>query len=111
MYYKISLPKNGKIIKDNLLKHFELIEINHKTARGETRNISLHCKYDFTPVDLDKFYNEEIDIYLKIDEETDKVKKFINDYGFKKVDKLPKEANIICGNENPVCMRLNWNKR
>ena len=111
MYYKISLPKNNKILKDSLLKHFEQLEINHKSARGEIRNISLHCKYDFTSGDLDKFYSEEIEIYLKLDEETDNVKEFIQDYRFQKINEFPNDVKFLCGNDGILCGRIDWVKR
>lgn len=111
MYYKISLPKFGKITKDKLLKKFELLEMNHKTARGEIKNISLHCKYDLTATDLDKFYSEEIDIYLKFNEETDDVKKFIQVYRFESVNELSNDVKFLCGNDGIVCSRIVWVKR
>jgi len=94
MYYK-RLFKKEKDKKD-LLYDFAILESKHKSGRGESRAISLHCKYNFG-YEKQKFSSEEFNIYLFTDEVTDLVSTFIKRWGFRKVNELPKGLQHILG--------------
>jgi hypothetical protein len=105
MYYKIFIPKEKKLNKKSILYGFNQTESKHMTPRGENKEISLHCKYNIKD-ELDKFNSEDIDIYLKVDEETENVKQFVLKYGFGRVDALPKDVKHILGFDYPTIIAL-----
>ena len=105
MYYKKSFRKEDDLAKRDLLYCFMILEHQHKTSRGETRWISLHCKYNFDE-EREKFYNEDIDVYLIADEETDNVRSFVNDWGFEKEKAFPQGVQHILGNYEMSIMAL-----
>jgi hypothetical protein len=99
MYYKITFNKDEELAKKELLYSFMILEDEHKTIRGESRQISLHCKYDFDK-ERQKFYDEDIDIYLYVDEVNENVENFISKWGFDKTEAPAVDLKHILGNYN-----------
>lgn len=93
MDYKITILNSKK----SLLNDFILLEAKYKTQRGETRWISLHSKYD---VNTGEFWDNEIDIYLRCEEETSIISHFLKKWNFKKVHSLPEKMIFLVGNYN-----------
>ncbi len=80
-----------------------ILEKRHLTSRGENRWISLHCKYD---IDTHEFSSEDLAIYLIADEETDRVKHFVDNWGFEKEETFPRGLQHVLGNYNMTIKAL-----
>lgn len=104
-YFKTFLSKEQQLEKKNLLYAFDEIERNHRTARGEVKEISLHSKIDFG-VNPKEFFGSDIEIFLKVDEVTEKIRKFLKDYNFEKVQALSDDVTHILGNDYPTIKAL-----
>lgn len=111
MYYKVTIPKDNETTRNFLLQAFDMLEDGHKSERNETRAISLHCKYDLKEEDRYSFYNEDIDIYFKVDAMTPEVKKWLTDYNFTPTDSFPKDLKHILGNDFPATIKLEKSMR
>lgn len=97
MYYKRLFKKDNELLKKEILYDFMVLEKYHRGDKGESRQISLHCKYDFHN-DREKYYNEEFDIYLKAYNVTDNVIEFVNRYGFEQTNEFPNGLKHLLGN-------------
>lgn len=105
MVYFISIPKDDDLSRRDLLYSFAILERNHKSSRGEMKEISLHCKYDLEK-EKEKFMNEEIDVYLRVFDLTADVEKFIANWKFIKNDELPNNLKHILGFYRPTLIYI-----
>ena len=107
MYYKTTIKKENQLKKRFILESFDFTGRNYRNERGDGKEISLHCIYDFRE-DLQKFLTEDVDFYLKINEETENVKQFILEYDFEEIKALPNKAKHILGIDYPSVKVLQW---
>jgi len=80
-FYRRLFTKDEKLLKNEILYDFMVLEKFYRTNRGEIRQVSLHCKYDFFK-NRDDYYKKEFYIYLRVEQISDDVLKFVNRYGF-----------------------------
>ncbi|HEY5536096.1 MAG TPA: hypothetical protein VIL99_14315 [Ignavibacteria bacterium] len=92
MYYKKSIKKEEKLVKEELLSDFyHLMQL----CSGSIGNLSLHCKYDIGD-DRNKYYEEDIILYL-IPIENDNIKVFIKTWGMEKTEEFPNDLKFLLG--------------
>lgn len=97
MFYSKLLSKDDSLLKNEILHSFMILEAGHKSKRGESLQISLHCENDFDNHNPE-FWNNDIELFMKVDQVTEAVKDFAEKWGLVEENNMSKELKHILGN-------------
>lgn len=105
MYYSKILTNEDRLLKNEILYSFMILESKHKSKRGEILQISLHSKNDFEHQNPE-FWDKEIELFMKVDLVSVDVTDFVGKWGFNESLKMPIDLKHILGNfgSTSICL-------